>query len=87
MAVNEDAEPCDRDLSRLVVPAVGRLVGTDYRYEPYRMVDANGVVVEPVTAFFRDLLAAGRAEATVRSYGMDLLRWFRFLWAVVVPWQ
>ena len=31
------------------------------------------------TAYFRDLLAAGRAESTVRSYGMDLLRWFRFL--------
>lgn len=29
-----------------------------------------------------DLQAAGRSRATVRSYGMDLLRWFRFLWAV-----
>jgi integrase len=34
--------------------------------------------VHAATAFFRDLLAAGRAEPTVRSYGMDLLRWFRF---------
>jgi hypothetical protein len=33
-------------------------------------------VVGLVSAFFADLLAAGRAEATVRSYGMDLLRWF-----------
>ena len=39
------------------------------------------------TVFFRDLLAAGRAESTVRSYGMDLLRWFRFLRAVRVPWD
>ncbi|HZE16251.1 MAG TPA: hypothetical protein VE197_11380, partial [Mycobacterium sp.] len=35
--------------------------------------------VGAVAAFFSDLLAAGRSQATVRSYGMDLLRWFRFL--------
>ena len=40
-----------------------------------------------VRAYFQDLLAAGRAEATVRSYGMDLLRWFRFLWAAEVSWD
>lgn len=85
--MNEDAESCDRDLSSLMVPAVGGLAGTGNPYEPYRMVDADGLVVEPATAFFRDVLAAGRAEATVRSYGMDLLRWFRFLWAVEAPWQ
>ncbi len=65
----------------LVVPQVGRVVATGDRYEPYRLVDAGGAVVVAVTAYFRELLAAGRAEATVRSYGMDLLRWFRFLWA------
>jgi site-specific recombinase XerD len=85
--VSDDDAVCDRDLSGLLVPVVGRLAGTGDRYEPYRLLDANGGVVEPVTAFFRDLLAAGRAEATVRSYGMDLLRWFRFLWAVGVPWR
>jgi hypothetical protein len=31
--------------------------------------------------------SAVRSEPTVRSYGMDLLRWFRFLWAIEVPWQ
>ena len=40
-----------------------------------------------VTQFFRDLLAAGKAESTVRSYGTDLLRWFRFCWAVRVDWD
>ena len=64
------------------MPPVGRVIATGERYEPYRMLGPDGVGVEPVTAFFRDLLAAGRAEATVRSYGMDLLRWFRFLWAI-----
>jgi integrase len=75
--VSDDDAVCDRDLSGLLVPVVGRLAGTGDRYEPYRLLDANGGVVEPVTAFFRDLLAAGRAE----------LRWFRFLWAVGVPWR
>lgn len=83
----EDGGVCERDLSALVVPSVGRLVATGDRYEPFRLLGQDEVRVEPVTAFFRDLLAAGRAEATVRSYGMDLLRWFRFLWALDVPWD
>ncbi len=37
--------------------------------------------------FVRDLLAAGKAESTVRSYGTDLLRWFRFCWVVRVDWD
>jgi Phage integrase, N-terminal SAM-like domain len=76
-----------RDLAVLVVPFVGGLVGTGNRYEPYRLVAADGMAVRAVSAYFQDLLAAGRAEATVRSYGMDLLRWFRFLWAAEVPWD
>jgi hypothetical protein len=75
-----DDEP-SRDLAALVVPHSGRLVATGDRYEPYRLVDADGVAVAAATAYFRDLLAAARAESTVRSYGMDLLRWFRFLQA------
>ena len=34
-----------------------------------------------------DLQARGRSQATVRSYGMDLLRWFRFCWATGTPWD
>jgi site-specific recombinase XerD len=76
------------DLAALAVPRAGRLVATGDRYEPYRLVDADGVVVAAAAAYFRDLLAAGRAESTVRSYGMDLLRWFRFLWSgTEVPWD
>ncbi len=76
-----------RDLAALVVPLVGGLTETGDRYEPYRLADVGGVAVEPVTVYFRDLLAAGRADSTVRSYGMDLLRWFRFLWAAEVAWD
>jgi site-specific recombinase XerD len=75
-----------RDLAGLSVPAVGSLLGNGSRLEPYVLVDPAGVPVEAAAAFFRDLLAAGRSAATARSYGMDLLRWFRFLWAAGVPW-
>src|SRR5437773_1802684 len=76
-----------RDLANLMVPRSGQLAATGNRYEPYQMVGPDGTVVEAAAGFFRDLLAAGRAESTVRSYGMDLLRWFRFLWAVGIVWD
>jgi site-specific recombinase XerD len=76
-----------RDLASLAVPAVGELIATGDRYEPFRLARPDGAVVEPVTEFFRDLLAAGRSETTVRSYGMDLLRWFRFIWAAGIAWD
>src|SRR5712692_7203960 len=77
----------DRDFAALVVPPSGRLVATGDRYEPYQLVDPGGAVVGPVSAYFRDLLAAGRSELTVRSYGFDLVRWFRFCWAAGVGWD
>ncbi len=75
------------DLASMVVPQVGRLVATGDQWDPYRLVDQDGIAVEGVSAFFRDLQAAGRSPATLRSYGMDLLRWFRFLWAAGVGWE
>src|SRR6266568_188518 len=76
-----------RDLAAVVVAKVGQFVEFDDPWEPYRLVDPDGKPVEAVGVYFRDLQAAGRSSATVRSYGMDLLRWFRFLWAVGVPWD
>ena len=76
-----------RDLATLVVPQVGSLQLTKDRWEPWRLLDAQGLPVEAAAVFFRDLLAAGRSAATVRSYGLDLLRWFRFLWVLGVPWD
>ncbi|MDQ2874435.1 MAG: site-specific integrase [Actinomycetota bacterium] len=76
-----------RDLALLAVPVAGALEGTGDEWVPFRLVDPAGAVVEPVLVFFADLQAAGRSGTTVRSYGMDLLRWFRFLWAAGVPWN
>ncbi len=76
-----------RDLSRLVVSRAGRLVATGDAREPYRVIGPGGEVVEPVSVFLRDLLASGKSESTLRSYSVDLLRWWRFLDAVGVAWD
>jgi len=75
------------DLAKTAVPQVGRLLATGDALEPYRLLSPDGEVVRAVSAFFSELQAAGRSEATLRSYGMDLLRWFRFLWALGTPWD
>jgi hypothetical protein len=59
-----------RDLASLAVPTAGELIATNDRYGPYLVIGPDGTEVGPVTEFFRDLLAAGRSGATVRSYGM-----------------
>ena len=53
-----------RDLSRLVVPLGGSLEATGDLFEPYRLVDADGVVLGPAAAYFREL-------AGVRAAGGD----------------
>ncbi|MGH3070246.1 MAG: tyrosine-type recombinase/integrase [Streptosporangiaceae bacterium] len=65
----------------------GSLEATGDLFEPYRLADAPGVVVVPAAAYFRELTACGRPAATHRSYGMAMLRWWRFLWAVEVGWD
>ena len=82
-----DWEEEPRDLSALTVCLVGSVVETGDPWEPWRLLDPAGVLVEPVAVFLRDLQAIGRSATTQRSYGMELLRWFRFLWAVEVGWD
>jgi len=83
----DDEQRPASDLALTVVPQVGGLVETGDRVEPFRLLDPAGVRVEAVSEFFRELQAAGRSPATLRSYGMDLLRWFRFCWAIDVAWD
>ncbi|MER5757350.1 site-specific integrase [Streptomyces sp. NPDC002088] len=77
----------ERDLASFVLPEIGRLVETGDPWQPYQLLGLDGTVVEPVAAYFADLQAASRPATTIRSYCMDLLRWFRFLWAADVPWN
>jgi hypothetical protein len=83
----DETKECSTDRAAMVVPPVGRLVATGDEWELYQLLDPDGVAVGAVAAFLRDLQAAGRSAATLRSYGMDLLRWFRFLWAAGVAWE
>ena len=83
----ESDEEQGRDLSRIVVSRAGRLVATGDAREPYRVAGPGGEIVEPVSVFLRDLLASGKSESTLRSYSVDLLRWWRFLDAVGVGWD
>ena len=74
-------------MGSLVVPAAGALVATGDLWEPYYLSDPGGGRVGPVSEYLRDLQAAGRPGTTQRSYALALLRWFRFTWAVEVPWN
>ncbi|GAA2350157.1 site-specific integrase [Dactylosporangium salmoneum] len=76
-----------RDLGSLVVPRVGSLAATGDPWEPYRLLDSGGGPVAAVAMYFGELQAGGRSMSTHRSYGMALLRWFRFLWAVEIAWR
>ena len=72
-----DSDEDDRDLTSLTVPRVGRLAETGDVWQPWRLLDPAGEVVEPVAAWLRDLQAAGRSALTQRSYGIGLPRVFR----------
>lgn len=80
-------ENAPRILSELAVPLSGALVATGEPFEPFRLIDDSGETIEPASAYFAELLACGRSAKTLRSYGMDLMRWFRFLSALRVQWD
>ena len=58
---------CPRDLASLVVSQNGSLEATGDPFEPYRLEDAEGVVVAPAAAYLRDLQACGRSATTQRT--------------------
>jgi site-specific recombinase XerC len=82
-----EQEDPSRDLRLLVVRRVGSVVATEDPWEPYRLLGPSGEPVAAVAAYFGELQAAGRSVPTQRSYGVALLRWFRFLWAVEIRWR
>lgn len=83
-----DQEELTPDRASLHIPgSAGALRQTGDPWEPIQLPDPTGAVIQPVRDYLKDLQAAGRATATQRSYAMDLLRWFRFSWALGVPWD
>ncbi|WP_374330136.1 site-specific integrase [Streptomyces sp. PSKA30] len=72
---------------RADLPRVGAVVEGTAASLPYVVVDGTGREIEPVSRYLRDLLLGDVSPLTCRSYGHDLLRWFRLLWAVDVGWE
>jgi len=81
------SEAAVREVASLVVPPVGRVLVSDDRNAPVQLLDPRDRRVEEVAVYLADLQGAGRATSTLRSYAMDLLRWYRFLWALELPWD
>lgn len=77
----------ERDLTAFVLPELGRLHETGNQWAPYQLLAQDDVVVDPVRVFFAELQAEEKPASTIRSYGMNLLRWWRFLWALDIEWN
>jgi integrase len=82
----EEAEEMDRDVTGLVVPTLGSVASIGAAPGTV-LLDATGEPVEEVSEFFATMLACGASVSSLRSYGLALLRWWRFLAAIDVPWQ
>jgi hypothetical protein len=76
-----------RDLAGFVLPESGALIEATDPLRPCVLLDAKGAIVAPVETFFAELQADSRPTTTIRSYGMALLRWWRFLSGWGVAWD
>jgi integrase len=72
---------------RLALPLVGQVVAGGQPSLPFVLLDDGGGEVEPVSRFLRDVALSDRSPLTCRSYAMDLLRWWRLLVLLGVPWD
>lgn len=84
----ETGRQCRRDevmAGRGQVPRIGEVVRRTGALVPWLLLGPADAEVEPVTAFVRDKVLSDASALTCRSYGHDLLRWFRLLWHLDVP--
>lgn len=72
---------------RAELPRVGALLPARSVHPPFIVVNAYDDAIEPATAYLRDLSLNDCSPLTVRSYGYGVLRWFRLLWLLGVPWE
>ncbi|MGD0247233.1 MAG: tyrosine-type recombinase/integrase [Streptosporangiaceae bacterium] len=89
MPEDDDCEFLRQELmsGRRDLPRAGGVVAGPSALLPYRVVDAAGGEVEPVSRYLRDRVLGDVSPLTCRSYAHDLLRWFRLLWVLEVPWD
>ncbi|MER7450408.1 integrase [Nocardia beijingensis] len=78
----------DRVMNGLVrLPSVGAVVAGPGTLPPFLVVDERRAVVEPTVRYLRDLALSDASPLTCKSYGFDLLRWFRLLWLLEIGWD
>ncbi|MCX4983919.1 hypothetical protein [Streptomyces sp. NBC_00572] len=71
---------------RADVPRVGSVVELE-SIPRYTVLDADGSAVAPVVPYLRGLILDDNRPLTAKSYAYDLLRWYRLLWFLGVPWD
>lgn len=79
-----------RDLiceGRTVLPSTGDVCARLTGNLSWVVVDAERSEIEPISAFLLDLSLSDVSPLTLRSYGYDLLRWWRLLSLVDVEWD
>ena len=59
------------------VPQIGAVVAGSTPLMPYVVVDGAGAGIDVVNRYLRDRMLGDVSPLTCRSYGYDLLRWFR----------
>jgi site-specific recombinase XerD len=76
-----------RDISKLVVPRVGRVVPRPGEVPCWQLQNAIEEPVIAVQQYLTDFAARDMSPASVRSYALALQRWHRVLWALGVEWD
>ncbi|WP_228000754.1 tyrosine-type recombinase/integrase [Nocardia australiensis] len=85
MAENELRSSLMNGLVRL--PQIGSVVAGPGQSPPYVLLDQHGAPVQPVVQYLQDLALSDVSPLTCKSYGYDLLRWFRMLWLLEIEWN
>lgn len=75
-----------RDIKAITITEIGRLRASAVA-AGWEVTDATGQPIRPIAVYLHDLFANDSSPETCRSYGMALLRWWRFLAAIAVEWD
>lgn len=76
----------ERDVAAIRLPRWGR-VGPAEGVVPWLVFDDVGVAVRPIRRYLTDFSAQDNSAHSVRSYALELLRWWRWLRVLNVQWD
>jgi integrase len=72
---------------RAELPRLGQVQASGDRWPPYIVVDGSDCPIGCFNDFLRELMLGDASPLTCRSYGHDLLRWWRVLTLVGIAWD